>query len=256
MERPLSRLDIGTIYDHRKQWGIKIFKFPKGGFEAVIRPRYTGTAAVSNGQGSPLSEKQTNEANGGQKGTESSAPRRAKTQIRRFVMGAGCDRLLTLTYRANLTDRKASKHHVQLLMRRLRRWANDKDFHWLAVPEYQKRGAIHWHIALNRRFDAKQVRAAWLEIIGQAGNIDLQYIPRPEVQSRYLAKYIGKDLDDDTKDRHLDKRYLCSRGLKIPEVYLMTSTWANAVAEFDKITGGKWDGSVYEFEGTYWVSAF
>jgi len=248
-------LDIGTIYDHGSgPWSVTIFCYPGGGKEGFARCRTPqSTKPVSCG-GSPKSPSGEGEQAGGGK-CESTAPRRARTKIRRFVLGAGCDRLLTLTYRENFTDRAASKKHVQLLMRRLRRWADDKDFHWLAVPEYQKRGAIHWHIAINRRFEANQVRSAWHEIIGGQGNIDLQYFHNPAKKAGYLSKYITKDTETDTQ-RGSDKRYLCSRGLRIPEVYFRAKTQHEAFERFSQETGGQWNGDYVEIEGTYWLPAF
>jgi len=164
--------------------------------------------------------------------------------------------MLTLTYRDNFTDRAESRKHLQLLLRRLKRWINDKDFHFIAVPEYQKRGAIHWHIGLNRRVEVVPVRAAWLEIIGgNGGNIDLQYFPNPAKQAAYMAKYIGKEVEKD-EQRGTGNRYVRSRGLRVPELYFRAETQSEALQRFYETTGDRWDGTIFEHNGTYWLPAF
>jgi len=186
---------------------------------------------------------------------EDSAPRRARTCIRRHIMGSACDRMLTLTYKENFTDRDAADRHVTALLRVIKKW--HKGIGYLAVPEYQKRGAIHWHIALNMRVDATRTRAAWNKILGvegMTGNINLQYFPSAAKQAAYLAKYVSKDMDD--PNRGTRKRYKRNRGLVIPETHIELPDVNTGFDRFHEIAGEQWHGDFHENYGVYWLRAY
>lgn len=240
------RLDIGTIYDHKKPWGLRILVYPNGGMEGIIKSTFTGASS------NPSRGVTGTDAVGV---VESSAPRRARTCIRRHIMGSACDRMLTLTYRQNFSDRNLADQHVTALLRIIKRW--HKGIGYLAVPEYQKRGAIHWHIALNQRLDAKRVRSAWNKILAESGligNIDLQYFPDPAKQAAYLAKYVSKDMSDPKRGKR--KRYKRNRGLVIPEMYVTVESHDEAFAKFNEIAGDKWHGDFLESNGVTWLRAY
>jgi len=163
--------------------------------------------------------------------------------------------MLTLTYRENFTDRDLADQHVTALLRVIKKW--HKGIGFLAVPEYQKRGAIHWHIALNVRVDATDVRAAWNKILeksGLSGNINLQYFPSAAKQAAYLAKYISKDMDD--PNRGTRKRYKRNRGLVIPEIVVRVADVNAAFDKFHEIAGEQWYGDFIENHGVYWLRAY
>jgi len=230
---------------------MRVFVYPRGGFEGVIRPRYSTTQARPEAQGSAPSE--TDPETVGDREAESSAPRRAKTAIRRHILGTGCDRMLTLTYRENWDDLRASDVHVTKLLRTLKRW--HPTLNYLAVHEYQKRGAIHWHIALDQRVDIVAVRSLWHKIVGAlGGSVNIRYFPNPARQAAYLAKYIGKDLDEEK--RGTKKRYKKNRGFQFSELYFRAYEVDRLFAKFKELAGGQWDGSLYEHEGTIWLRAY
>lgn len=140
------------------------------------------------------------------------AANRAKVKVRKLCKVLGADTLLTLTYRACETDLQQSKKDLKEFVRRLRRLI--PDFRCVAVYEYQKRGAIHWHIATAgmptrfekispdgvpyqvKSFDA--LRAVWRSVAGErGGNIDLARRKAHSQRSpariaTYLSKYILK----------------------------------------------------------------
>lgn len=143
--------------------------------------------------------------------------RRAKQRIRWSAKAIGADRMLTLTYRENQTDFVLAKAHLAKFVRMCReRWPS---FKYVAVPEQQKRGAWHWHLALQGFVNIDAVRGFWWRSIGYRvkfseggkpvlldasetpGNIDVA-TPRTRGQKRrtwqidrlcaYLSKYMTK----------------------------------------------------------------
>ena len=131
--------------------------------------------------------------------------RRARTKVRRIAKFKQLDTMLTLTYGENQTDRAVAQQHLAAFLRRVKRVI--PDFEYLAVPEQQKRGAWHWHIAVRQLKSGywvrgtyvhswKLLRAVWRSVIAGPGNIDVQSRGKPgrsvHQLSSYLTKYISK----------------------------------------------------------------
>lgn len=138
---------------------------------------------------------------------------RAKKLIRHKLLMMQSDRMLTLTYQENITDIKQAWHDLKEF-NRLMKWRY-KDWAYVAVPEYQKRGAVHFHLAIKGYYHANTVRLLWHKAIGgNKGNIDITS-PRvidkkswnPKRIANYLAKYVTKS---ETVDFN-QKRYSSSR---------------------------------------------
>ena len=149
------------------------------------------------------------------------ADRRARTRIRKLVLSSGADHLLTLTYRANMTDLihacEDFSRFIRLVKGRLSNWP------YIAVPERQERGAWHWHLAVKGRQDVDLLRLAWRHVVGE-GNIDVKP-PKGKGNQRqlslirYLAKYITKGFE--SGDRQLNgRRFRASLGIEVPMQYL------------------------------------
>lgn len=145
--------------------------------------------------------------------------RRSRSTVRRLILSMCADRLLTLTFKENLTDIdeawKVFKYFAKLM-----RWRY-KDFSYVAVPEYQKRGAVHFHLAIEGYYHANTVRNLWLRACGKyQGNIDITS-PRkagknswnPKRIASYLSKYLTKNETVEFNRR----RYSSGGGIKIPE---------------------------------------
>ena len=141
--------------------------------------------------------------------------RRAKAKIRRKVMAGGLDHLLTLTYRVNMTERWRAwadfTQFVRLVHRQFPEWP------YVVVAETQKRGAMHFHLAVKGFQKVELLRGLWHSLVGE-GNIDVQYKRsgvgvqwKKSSLACYLAKYIGKDMETDLNER----RYRCSLGIEI-----------------------------------------
>jgi len=116
-------------------------------------------------------------------------------------MAMGADRLLTLTYRENRTDPAQAWEDWQRFARLCRE--RFQEFKYVVVPERQKRGAVHFHVALNTYYSVRTLRALWLQVVTE-GNID---ITTPRTGGRwqvyklagYLSKYIAKTIGNTEK---------------------------------------------------------
>lgn len=146
--------------------------------------------------------------------------RRARQTIRRKLMTMCADRMLTLTFKDNISDIDEAWSCFKYFCR-LMRWRYGEAFEYVAVPEFQKRGAVHFHMAIKGYYHANTVRRLWLRACGQRkGNIDITS-PRvmdkkswnPRRIANYLAKYISKTETVEFNRR----RFSSSTSIKIPE---------------------------------------
>lgn len=159
---------------------------------------------------------------------EDDAARRARKTVRHRCKTIGADRLVTLTYRENLTDRALALKHWAAFVRRLSKAAK---FHYVAVIEVQQRGAIHFHVAVHGRQCYALLRSIWQAVLGtdaegrQMGQVNVRDPHRfgfgvngHHKLASYIAKYCGKSMD--VRDLN-EKRYFCSKGIVVPE----TRSW-------------------------------
>lgn len=143
------------------------------------------------------------------------AANRAKKNVRRLCKVMGANTLLTLTYRANITDLAQCKKDLREFVRRLRRVV--PDFRAVACFEQQDRGCWHVHLATVRfpafltpsGCDSKVkvksfnvIRAVWRSVAKESGgNVDVSNTKRganrsPAKIAAYIAKYIAKAFTD------------------------------------------------------------
>jgi hypothetical protein len=152
--------------------------------------------------------------------------KRSRTTVRRKCLALQADRMLTLTFRDNVTDLsdawKCLKYFTKLM-----RWRYGDQWAYIAVPERQKRGAVHFHLAIRGFYNVRTLRRLWLRAAGhREGNIDITS-PRkhghndwnPSLIAAYLAKYMGKGMSED--DKYEDggfnkKRYSSGGGIVVP----------------------------------------
>ncbi len=151
---------------------------------------------------------------------ESRASSRAKSKMRHLVLGSGATHMLTLTYRENVIDLAQTERDLVRFVRLVK--ASYPEWRYIAVPERQKRGAWHWHLAVCGWQDIGCLRAAWRRCVGE-GNIDVQAPKGPRAKQRlalvaYLTKYLAKDFDEEHElNRH---RYRRSQNIVDPVVTL------------------------------------
>lgn len=152
-----------------------------------------------------------------QRHAEQSA-KRARKRVRHLCKAMGVNSMITLTYRALMTDLARCKRHLNEFNRRLKRWL--PDFQCVAGYEKQKRGAWHVHLATSgiplyfmeknalgvpcrvKSYDL--LRRIWLSVVGDLGgaaNLSRSGSKRSTCAqiAAYISKYITKEFSEGDK---------------------------------------------------------
>jgi hypothetical protein len=124
---------------------------------------------------------------------------RARSNIRRKALSMCADRMLTLTFRENLGCIDEAWNRFKYFCK-LMRFRYRERFQYIAVPEYQKRGAVHFHLAIAGHYEVGTVRRLWRRACGkEGGNIDITSPKKfgkkswnPKRIANYISKYITK----------------------------------------------------------------
>jgi len=155
---------------------------------------------------------------------------RAKANLRRRITANGWawrDNLgnkfmpmfITLTFKENITDLKIAHKEFTDFIQRFNYLVNDGkavNLKYICVPEFQKRGAVHYHMILFNLpklsvYKLKKIHATW----GQ-GSYRLEKITDIKKMIVYVAKYITKQMAD---ERFFgQKKYFASKDLLKPVV--------------------------------------
>ncbi|MGM2623002.1 rolling circle replication-associated protein [Bacillus cereus group sp. Bce039] len=143
------------------------------------------------------------------------------------------DKFITLTFKENVTDVDEAHKHFRGFVKRMRR--KRPDFQYACVVEFQKRGAVHYHLLSNLKY----MKKADLAAIWNAGFVQINRIDRVDNVGAYVVKYMNKDNQD---IRLLGKKcWFASEGLKKP----MEITDEK---EIDQIVGRLGHHKIYEIE--------
>ena len=197
---------------------------------------------------------------------------RAKTAIRHKCISIRGDRMLTLTYRENMCDRDTAYIHFEKFAKQCKKEFGE--FPYVAVTEKQERGAIHFHLVLNKYYPVNELRKFWHNAIGKRddgkspGNIDIQkkasfikansnHKQTITKMARYLAKYLDKDIEGQQAGK---KRYSSSRGIEKPRVQIYFIPFGDntfrlvgdIVLQENKVMIGK----PLEFDTAIWWSSY
>ena len=138
---------------------------------------------------------------------------RARQTVRRFAnsnFNATTSKFATITFQDNVTDLKKANNEFVKFRKRLSRWL-DIPLQYIAVPEFQKRGAVHYHILMNCHY----IDNAVLARLWGHGFVRINRIDNVDNIGAYITKYMTKD----TLDERLAgvKCYFMSHNLKKPE---------------------------------------
>lgn len=141
---------------------------------------------------------------------------------------------ITLTFKENITD-------ISIANKTFNAWRTNikklkSDFKYLAVPEFQKRGAVHYHILSNLGIEDKDIILKQQKKTGKAVKFDDLYDVKYWTKGfarvdfikndykkiySYICKYMTKDIDNKLFGK---KRYFYSQNLDKPfETYLNLS---------------------------------
>ena len=141
--------------------------------------------------------------------------RRTKSRIVRLVdSNPDLKTFVTLTFKENISDLREANLIFKSFIKRLKRKV--KDLKYLAVPEFQKRGAVHYHVLVNFEMENKKLADIWNQ-----GFVMINKIKHVNRIGAYVAKYISKDLFD---LRYFGMRkILSSRNLAKPIILIIRS---------------------------------
>jgi hypothetical protein len=137
---------------------------------------------------------------------------RCRREIKRRInSNTDMNKFITLTFAENLSDLQDCNKKFKAFIRKLK--SVYPDLKYIAVPEFQKRGAVHYHLLSNIGYTENKALA---DIWGH-GFVRINNINKVKNVGLYVSKYIGKDLKD---ERYFNnKKYFCSRKLNKPEIF-------------------------------------
>lgn len=138
---------------------------------------------------------------------------------------------ITLTFEENLTDIESANKKFRYFVDKVRRV--QKDFKYICIPEFQKRGAVHYHLLTNIPIDSNIVpKRKKLKLWNKETKsykeleyYDIKYWndgfssaePLKGDQKKiigYISKYMTKDIDNRLFNKH---RYFYSQNLNTPQ---------------------------------------
>lgn len=137
---------------------------------------------------------------------------RTRNNVRRLSL-ANFDngsKFVTFTFAQNITDVSEANQLWKKFIKRMR--YKYGDFKYMAVIEFQKRGAVHYHVI----WDLAYIKKSELSEIWSHGFVKINRIEHVDNVGAYIVKYMTKDLMDE-RFKGL-KAYQCSKGLQRPLV--------------------------------------
>lgn len=151
--------------------------------------------------------------------------RDARNSTRRLALmnfNAG-DKFITLTFKENVQDILFADKEFEKFIKRFKRRFKIEKLKYIAVREFQKRGAIHYHMICDweKEFTCEEQVREFERLIGEKvwkhGFVDIKQTNHVDNVGAYLIKYMTKSVSTEFfKGR---KVYLCSQGLERPKVY-------------------------------------
>lgn len=161
------------------------------------------------------------------------AARRARGRVRRYCAANRLNRLGTLTYAgAGCHDPQQVRRDVGEFFRALREALGGESLPYLWVPEWHPGGhGLHLHFAVGRYVPRRLIDSAWgrgfvhIKLLSNmpAGASTLR---ESRVTSRYLAKYVSKDMGDAGRGLH---RFDVAEGFAPRVVRLVASSVEGAL---------------------------
>lgn len=151
---------------------------------------------------------------------------RTRNTVRRLVSANFTNQstFITLTFAENVQDIAEANRKFRLFIRRLRKYLREQgdyavdNFKYLTVIEFQKRGAVHYHMICTIPYIPQKImRSCWIY-----GFFKVNKTRHVENIGAYVAKYLYKD----SSDMRLrgEKAYFTSKNLVRP--YEVTDTVA------------------------------
>jgi len=229
----LDRARVPKIFEGR--WVLTLYPEAREAGGCFVSARSGATAGLL---GEPGPDRAANEA-----------ARRARGHVRRYCAANGLNRLGTLTYGPPFCrDPLAVREHAGTFFRRLRKRTGPLAYVW--VPELHADGErYHLHFAAGRYVHRGWIEEAWghgfvwIHLLGHLP-VGSGTIGEARAASRYLAKYIGKDLHASPVALH---RYDLAQRFQPRKVRLLSDSLGEVVAKAEHAMGGPpeylWDSA-------------
>jgi len=144
---------------------------------------------------------------------------RAKNNLRRIVIGNMYHYqiyrpvFLTLTYHENMQSLEKGNYDFKKFIQRFDYKLGYK-LRYVAVPEFQERGAVHYHLLIfNIPFTEKEtIGKLWTH-----GFIKIKLVNKGMGVFNYIIKYLNKSFSDEQYKGK--KRYFCSVSIRPEEIF-------------------------------------
>ena len=175
---------------------------------------------------------------------------RARIELQRIVKANEKEfkTFITLTFEENIIDIEKANKNFNSFRTYIKRLKND--FKYVCVPEFQKRGAVHYHLLTNIDYNdimllSQEEKKLWNKSskMWQVGkNIKgwnkgftlVKSIDNFNVVG-YISKYMTKDIDERLWGK---RRYLCSQNLIKPKISYIDSDDLNDFSKLVNMTSG------------------
>ena len=194
---------------------ISVSKYLSGDVEAVAIKLASGEVFKGGGR-SRKNEKKSEMSDADLKRSQ----RRARISVKSKCLSYLPDRMLTLTFRENLTDLKHAWSIFKSFNSRMKRRYGDR-WRYVVVPEFQKRGAVHFHLAIDGYYSVKVLRAIWANCTGcLEGNIDItspKTINKKSWNPKRIANYISKYITKNDSVEFNSRRYASGGDIPKPD---------------------------------------
>lgn len=137
------------------------------------------------------------------------AIKRVKKQVRRIAnANPEMNKFLTLTFSENVSSLQTANYEFKKFRERLE-YHTGKKLKYIAVPEFQKRGAVHYHLLIDYPYVAWN---KYVKVWGKGG-VWITKVRKKNATGAYIAKYVTDSKWTDLRF-YKQKAYFCSKGLK------------------------------------------
>ena len=122
------------------------------------------------------------------------------------------NKFLTLTFAKNQKDLSKANYEFKKFIERIK--YKYKMFKYICVVEFQKRGAVHYHIICNLTYIKKKT----IEKIWSHGFVQINRVQNVRNLGAYFAKHGTKGDEIESKLLISRKKFFCSRGIQRPVI--------------------------------------
>lgn len=139
---------------------------------------------------------------------------RTKQKLRRLVW---CNEdslktFITLTFKEAITDLKISNKKFHTFIKRLTYYF--PGFIYLGVPEFQKKGRVHYHLLTSIPYIANDR----LSEIWTNGFVTIRALNKMDNMAHYLTKYLSKSSENNDERLFNKKKIFYSKNINKPEI--------------------------------------